>query len=144
MIVIGFEVFVTPSHSCCHHFHTFLTFEFQNKAIKSSNTPINHFLISTLDSFADISSEMIVSILETINEFEPFGRLLMPFHPKQNGLLPLDNISFWTSAETDSSRDLFRSPKAAILQDNTPVIIYHLSSVLTIYLSNYIRKKTGN
>jgi hypothetical protein len=89
---------------------------------------------------------MIVSILETINEFEPFGRLLMPLHPKHNGLLPLNNISFWTSAETDPSRDLFRALKAVTVEDNTSVNAFtvaifanNISKTLFVF-----REKTGD
>ncbi|XP_054169065.1 anaphase-promoting complex subunit 1-like [Oppia nitens] len=62
---------------------------------------------------------MIVSIVETINEFEPFGRQLMPSHPKENGLSDPNHLNMWTTAETDPSRDLFRTIKTINIKDKS-------------------------
>jgi hypothetical protein len=72
---------------------------------------------------------MITTVWGAPQEFEPYGRRLLPLHPKKLGLFQTNNMSLWTSAETDTSRDLFRALKAVTIQDNSPVII-----IVIIYL----------
>lgn len=55
-------------------------------------------------------------------EYVPHGRVLLPLHHKEAGLQHDHKAaSMWTSAETESSRDLFRALKAVSLNDVSPV-----------------------
>lgn len=61
---------------------------------------------------------------EAPREFVPYGRVLLPIHPQERGFSSsqfTSSCSLWMSAETETSRDLFRPLKDINIHDDLDV-----------------------